>query len=96
MAKKRTGKRSAACVATPNPENPISAPFELSSKTEAARSPETNQDALSLAVSRQEKIALLAYSYWVQRGCHGGSAEEDWLRAEREINLAPSSVLAEN
>lgn len=28
-------------------------------------------------------LALLAYSYWDERGCQGGSAEEDWLRAER-------------
>jgi hypothetical protein len=31
-----------------------------------------------------EEIARLAYSYWEARGCTGGSAEEDWLRAERE------------
>jgi uncharacterized protein involved in copper resistance len=30
-------------------------------------------------------IARLAYSYWEARGYVGGSAEEDWLRAEREI-----------
>jgi hypothetical protein len=33
----------------------------------------------------KERIALLAYSYWEERGCHGGSPEEDWLRAEREV-----------
>ncbi|HUI53702.1 MAG TPA: DUF2934 domain-containing protein [Bryobacteraceae bacterium] len=32
-----------------------------------------------------EDIALLAHSYWEARGCEGGSAEEDWLRAEREL-----------
>jgi len=31
------------------------------------------------------EIARLAYSYWEARGCRGGSAEEDWLRAEREL-----------
>ncbi len=36
------------------------------------------------AVDR-EAIARLAYSYWVARGFAGGSAEEDWLRAEEEI-----------
>ena len=30
-------------------------------------------------------IARLAYSYWEARGYHGGSAEEDWLRAEKEL-----------
>jgi hypothetical protein len=33
----------------------------------------------------QERIALLAYSYWEDRGCQGGSPEEDWLCAEREV-----------
>jgi len=37
------------------------------------------------AVSSYERIALLAYSYWERRGCTGGSPEEDWFRAEREI-----------
>lgn len=35
-----------------------------------------------------EQIALLAYSYWEARGGQGGSAEEDWLRAEQELRLA--------
>jgi hypothetical protein len=38
------------------------------------------------SVSKRERIELLAYSYWVQRGRQGGSPEEDWLRAEREID----------
>ena len=32
-----------------------------------------------------EDIARLAYSYWEARGRQHGSALEDWLRAEREI-----------
>ncbi len=42
----------------------------------------------------REAIALLAYSYWEARGFTGGSPEEDWLRAERELRnaLAPSAV----
>jgi hypothetical protein len=42
-------------------------------------------EILSSAVSLQEKISLLAYTYWEQRGRKGGSPEEDWFRAEREI-----------
>jgi hypothetical protein len=30
-------------------------------------------------------IARRAYSYWVARGRLGGSPEEDWFRAEKEI-----------
>ena len=33
----------------------------------------------------REKIAELAYSYWAERGYADGGAEEDWLRAEREL-----------
>jgi len=32
-----------------------------------------------------EAIAHLAYSFYEARGYAGGSAEEDWLRAEREL-----------
>ncbi len=32
-----------------------------------------------------DEIARLAYSYWEARGGSGGSALEDWLRAEREL-----------
>jgi hypothetical protein len=46
-------------------------------------------------VSERETIANLAYSYWQARGYTGGSAEEDWLRAEREVRKgrAASAVL---
>ena len=30
-------------------------------------------------------IASLAYSYWAERGHQGGSAEEDWFRAESQL-----------
>jgi hypothetical protein len=32
----------------------------------------------------QEVIAQIAYSYWESRGCQGGAALEDWVRAEHE------------
>ena len=32
-----------------------------------------------------EEIERLAYSYWESRGKQGGSATDDWLRAEREL-----------
>ena len=32
-----------------------------------------------------DEIARLAYSYWEARGYAGGSSEQDWLRAEREL-----------
>ncbi len=44
-------------------------------------------DAPARAVDAQQ-IAELAYSYWLERGEHHGYAEEDWLRAERELATA--------
>jgi hypothetical protein len=38
-----------------------------------------------------EAVANLAYSYWMARGCQGGSPEEDWLRAEQELRAATAS-----
>ncbi len=32
-----------------------------------------------------EQIATLAYQLWLDRGGPHGSLEEDWLRAEREL-----------
>ena len=43
------------------------------------------------AIERQA-IARLAYSYWVARGYNGGSAEEDWLRAEREVRTGRAAT----
>jgi hypothetical protein len=34
-----------------------------------------------------EEIARLAYWYWEARGSQGGSPEEDWLRAERQLRV---------
>ena len=41
-----------------------------------------------------EEIAILAYLYWEARGGQGGSAEEDWLRAEQELRVRAAAVVA--
>ncbi len=37
------------------------------------------------ALSVQKRIALRAYELYLQRGGIDGHADDDWLRAEREI-----------
>ncbi|HEX3745193.1 MAG TPA: DUF2934 domain-containing protein [Bryobacteraceae bacterium] len=49
----------------------------------AAAEPPITQPVLETATG--EQIAALAYSYWEARGFQGGSPEQDWLRAEREL-----------
>jgi len=39
----------------------------------------------------ETEIAALAYTYWAGRGCQGGSPEEDWLRAEKELRAKASA-----
>jgi len=54
---------------------------------DAAVRPEGAEPAHSSApISEQHEIGKLAYSYWEARGFQGGSAEEDWLRAEAEFH----------
>ena len=35
----------------------------------------------------REAIANLAYSFWEARGRQDGSAVEDWLRAEEQVQV---------
>jgi len=57
-----------------------------STTTAEPTAPAGNLDADSETIAVQpEEIARLAYSYWEARGGQGGSAEEDWLRAERQL-----------
>lgn len=39
----------------------------------------------SASVADHEEIARLAYAHWEERGCPLGSPEEDWFRAECEL-----------
>ena len=59
-------------------------------KSAVVEIPVPNTDSCP-AVSNRQKIEMLAYSYWEQRGRQGGSPEEDWFRAEREINRESSN-----
>src|ERR1022692_3947172 len=51
-------------------------------------------------LGRHRQIAALAYKFWQARGCPGGTSEEDWFLAEREIaereagNAAPETPIA--
>jgi len=41
-------------------------------------------------VPTHEEIAHLARQYWAERGHTDGHAEQDWLRAERELQKQAS------
>ena len=56
------------------------------------RSAAESATAAAPAAPAPEQIAHLAYSYWEARGYQGGSPEEDWLRAERELRAQAPAV----
>jgi len=41
---------------------------------------------------KQREIADLAFEFWLARGFHGGSPEEDLLRAEREMKARTQRI----
>lgn len=43
-----------------------------------------------------DEIAVLAYSYWVDSGQQDGSADEHWLRAERELRARRSAAASDS
>ena len=49
-----------------------------------AQTPEPTVDDQASAPTHDE-IARLAHSYWLSRKHEDGSAEDDWLRAEKEF-----------
>jgi hypothetical protein len=54
----------------------------------AASSPVAEHGAVveAVVVVSRDEVAKLAYLYWEARGGHGGSAEDDWARAEAELS----------
>ena len=56
----------------------------LTDSTSAVAGAEASSDCGNPAIEHEE-ISRLAYSYWEARGLSGGSAEEDWYRAEEEL-----------
>lgn len=50
-----------------------------------AATPKAKTVAAPAPTPTREDIARLAEKYWLERGRTDGSAEQDWLRAEREL-----------
>lgn len=87
MARQKKVTKSEAVVKISNPRTALSASSSKvpASKSNANKSHETNQVDFSSSISIQEKVALLAYSYWERRGRRDGTPDEDWYRAEKEV-----------
>jgi hypothetical protein len=87
MAKKQAIVKETAAAAAPATSARAAKP-----KTPRVKAAQHSKTASSEPVSVQtsadnaeEIIARMAYGYWESRGCQGGSALEDWVRAEHEF-----------
>jgi hypothetical protein len=65
---------------------------ESTQKTKLASEVPKDPSDITAQTSDRQKIAALAYSYWEARGSSGGSAEEDWIRAEQALYSDPSRL----
>lgn len=50
-----------------------------------AKKAQTVAEKVMATTPTHEEIARLAQQYWAERGWQDGQAEQDWLRAEREL-----------
>ena len=83
MAVKKTVRRKKAVVSTPD-SNPKGGTKSKAATAKRKASRKSGVEEFS-SISIHERVALLAYSYWEERGMQGGSPEEDWYRAEKEL-----------
>jgi hypothetical protein len=52
------------------------------------------EKVVQVAKPTREEIERLAKTYWAERGYQDGYAEQDWLRAEKELLKAASAKTA--
>ena len=71
-----TRKKSIVSQAEPSPV--LTAPRRAKASTSKTAVPVSDPPT-------SEQIANLAYFIWESRGCQGGSPEEDWFEAERQL-----------
>ena len=86
---KGTGEAEDGVAKTPGRAetgNAVKAAPKVAAKTKAKAAPKTK--AVEVVASRTPsyaEIAQLAERYWAERGWQDGYAEQDWLRAERDL-----------
>jgi hypothetical protein len=93
MARKQNPEKdlvvSSGAAARPRRATPAARPKHSPNTAEIPSTPARAEYAPS-----HNEIAALAYTYWLERGCAGGSPEQDWQRAERELRVKASAMVA--
>jgi Protein of unknown function (DUF2934) len=65
-------------------------PRAAAAKKTAATTKPTVAERVTATMPTHAEIAQLARRYWEERGAQDGRAEQDWLRAERELRQKAS------
>jgi hypothetical protein len=85
MPRKRISENDlVVSAAAPPRRKPVSAK-RVKHAASPAEKPLAPAATAAVGEPSQDEIARLAYSYWEARGYAGGSPEEDWLCAQREL-----------
>jgi hypothetical protein len=85
MARKQAVVKETAAAAAPRKTARAAKPKTRVTAAKHSKSVSTESAMAQTGTDNDtEVIAKLAYSYWESRGGQGGSAIEDWVRAERE------------
>jgi hypothetical protein len=79
MAEKTEKAKKAKAPAKPK------ATTAATTRKTAAKKTQTVAEKVTATTPTHEEIARLAQQYWAERGWQDGQAEQDWLRAEREL-----------
>ncbi|MDR3744832.1 MAG: DUF2934 domain-containing protein [Acidobacteriaceae bacterium] len=77
--------KTAAKAPTTAVKAPVAAAKKTATKGVSVAKSVTAKKPASKSAPTQFEIEQLAYSFWVERGHHGGYDVQDWLRAEREL-----------
>jgi len=85
MPRKRISENDLVVSTAAPPRRKPASPRRVKRSAPPAEQPLEPAATAAVRGPSQDEIARLAYSYWAARGCAGGSSEEDWLRAEREL-----------
>lgn len=86
VKKTKAPAKSKPVKTTADKTSVVKAAPKAAAKTKAKAAPKI--ETVEVVASRTpsyEEIAQLAERYWAERGWQDGYAEQDWLRAEREL-----------
>jgi hypothetical protein len=81
----KTTTKSKTAVKTEGGETGNVSAAPAAKKTVRAAAKTKTVDAAATGAPSHAEIAQLAERFWAERGWQDGYAEQDWLRAEREL-----------